>query len=90
MKRVHVLVSGTVQGVWFRESARKEAEALGAFGWVRNLPDGRVEAVFEGSAVAVETMVAWCHQGPPNAQVERVEAMAQEPTGEFAAFTVRR
>jgi acylphosphatase len=90
VKRVHVLVSGTVQGVWFRESTRRQAEGLGVVGWVRNLPDGRVEAVFEGPPPGVDALVAWCHEGPPNARVEQVEAKAAEPTGEFSSFAVLR
>lgn len=90
VKRLQVWVSGAVQGVWFRESTRQEAERLGVTGWVRNLPDGRVEAVFEGPAVAVEEMAAWCHKGPPDAAVDRVQATPQEPTGEFSGFSVLR
>ena len=90
MKRMRVLVSGTVQGVWFRESTREEADRLGVAGWVRNLPDGRVEAVFEGPAPGVEAMVAWCHRGPKNAAVERVEAEAEDPGGEQGPFRVIR
>lgn len=77
MTRVHVLVSGKVQGVWFRESTRQEAERLGVAGWVRNLPDGRVEALFTGPPAAVDEIVDWCHRGPPAAQVAGVEAMPQ-------------
>lgn len=87
---MRVLVSGTVQGVWFRESTREEADRHGVGGWVRNLPDGRVEAAFEGPALGVEAMVAWCHRGPPNAAVERVEAKAEEPKGEAGPFKVLR
>ena len=90
MERLRVLVSGTVQGVWFRESARKEAERVGVAGWVRNLPDGRVEAAFEGPAPAVQAIVEWCHHGPPNAAVERVEAVPEEPKGEAGPFRVLR
>ena len=90
MKRMRVLVSGTVQGVWFRESTRAEADRLGVAGTVRNLPDGRVEAVFEGPALGVEAMVDWCHRGPTNAAVERVEAEAEEPRGEKGPFKVLR
>lgn len=90
MKRMRVLVSGTVQGVWFRESTRKEAERLGVAGWVRNLPDGRVEAVFEGPGSGVEAMVAWCHRGPPNAVVGSVETIPEEPRGEQSPFRVLR
>ena len=90
MKRMRVLVSGTVQGVWFRESTRAEADRLGVAGWVRNLADGRVEAVFEGPALGVEAMVAWCHRGPKAASVERVQAEPEEPQGERGPFRVVR
>jgi acylphosphatase len=89
VKRLHVWVSGTVQGVYFRESARAEAERRGVAGWVRNLPDGRVEAVFEGPALAAEAMVDWCRRGPPNAAVEGIEAREEEPRGD-AGFAVLR
>jgi acylphosphatase len=84
-----VWVRGVVQGVFFRESARREAERLGLRGWVRNLPDGRVEAVFEGPAADVETAVAWCRHGPPAARVDHVEAIEEPVRGEVA-FHVRR
>lgn len=87
--RVHVLVTGKVQGVWFRESTRQEAERLGVSGWVRNLPDGRVEAVFTGPPQAVDELVAWCRKGPPNARVDGVAATAQ-PGGPESAFRVLR
>lgn len=69
----HVFVSGQVQGVFYRSETAKAAQKLGVAGWVRNLPDGRVEAVFEGPQAAVETMVRWCHQGSPAASVSNVE-----------------
>jgi len=80
--RAHVYVSGRVQGVFFRDSARGKARSLGVGGWVRNLPDGRVEAVFEGTRDAVEEMVRWCGEGPPHARVENVESSYEEPRGE--------
>jgi acylphosphatase len=86
--RAHVLVSGRVQGVWFRGTTCEEARALGLTGWVRNRRDGRVEAVFEGEERSVRRIVAWCHKGPPSARVESVEMDWQEPTGEFDRFTV--
>jgi acylphosphatase len=82
MRRVHLLIEGRVQGVFFRASCAREAEARGLGGWVRNLPDGRVEAIFEGSDTQLEGMVAWCRQGPPGAQVDEVAVTAEEPTGE--------
>jgi acylphosphatase len=81
VKRQHVWVSGRVQNVWFRDSCVREATARGVGGWVRNLADRRVEAVFEGPADAVAAMVAWCHEGPPRASVTRVEVRDETPTG---------
>ncbi len=90
MKRVRLLVSGRVQGVWFRESTRAEAERHEVAGWVRNLPDGRVEALLEGDDDAVDCLVAWCRRGPERAHVENLE-LAEEPyRGEHRTFEVRR
>jgi acylphosphatase len=80
--RRRVIVDGRVQGVFFRDSCRREAAAGGIAGWVRNLRDGRVEAVFEGPNDAVERMVQWCHVGPPRATVSAVETHVEEPRGE--------
>lgn len=88
-RRVHVHVSGTVQGVHFRATTRDRAREHGVDGWVRNLPDGRVEAVFEGPATAVDAMVEWCHEGSPSASVESVEAIDEEPQG-LDGFEIRR
>ncbi|HIG71409.1 MAG TPA: acylphosphatase [Myxococcales bacterium] len=71
--RIHVFVTGRVQGVWFRQATRERATQLGVGGWVRNLPDGRVEAMFEGAPDAVRDAVAFVHDGPPLARVETVE-----------------
>ncbi len=79
--RVRALVSGTVQGVGFRFSTVQQAQRLGVSGWVRNLPDGRVEAVFEGEGAAVEQAIAWCHQGPAAARVSQVETRTESPEG---------
>jgi acylphosphatase len=87
--RAHVFVSGRVQGVYYRANTRDTAAELGVDGWVRNLPDGRVEAVFEGPEDAVEEMVEWCHTGSPAAEVEDVEAEYADPGGEDG-FRVRR
>ncbi len=86
--RRRVLVSGRVQGVWFRESCRDEAVQAGVDGWVRNLDDGRVEAVLEGPAAAVDAVVAWCRQGPRRARVDRVDVVDEVPVGE-QGFRVR-
>ena len=86
--RRHVWVSGRVQGVWFREGCRRRARALGVGGWVRNLPDGRVEAVFEGARPAVEACVEWCRTGPPGARVDALEALEELVAG-TSGFQVR-
>jgi acylphosphatase len=88
--RAHLLIDGRVQGVYYRESARQAATALGVTGWARNLPDGRVEAMAEGPREAVERLIAWCHQGPPAAHVTGVDVTWSEATGEFPAWTTRR
>ncbi|MBI4344394.1 MAG: acylphosphatase [Euryarchaeota archaeon] len=88
--RVHVYISGRVQGVFFRDSARERALALGVRGWARNLPDGRVEGVFEGPRERVEELVAWCRQGPPHALVTGVDVGWEAYRGEFRSFEVRR
>ncbi len=80
--RARVLVRGLVQGVYFRHHTRERALARGVSGWVRNLPDGRVEAVFEGEREAVEAMIEWCRVGPRTARVEGVEVHWEEPIGE--------
>jgi len=89
MIRRHVIVSGRVQGVWFRESTRREAERLGLAGWVRNLPDGNVEAVFEGPVHAVDEVTAWCHHGPSGARVTSVAPRSEPPEG-LKGFRVLR
>jgi acylphosphatase len=88
--RSHVLVSGKVQGVFFRSSTKDKAEELGLSGWVRNLSDGRVEAVFEGEKEDVDTMVEWCRKGPEHARVTGVEIIREEYQGEFRGFFLRR
>ena len=88
MIRRHVTVHGRVQGVFFRDSCRREADILGVRGWVANRPDGSVEAVFEGDAGAVDEIVAWCRQGPEQAGVSRVDVESEEPEG-IAGFEVR-
>ena len=85
-----MVVSGDVQGVWFRETCRRRAEEEGVAGFVRNRSDGRVEAEFEGDAAAVERMIDWCRSGPPRADVRGVEVEPLEPAGDGAArFNVR-
>ena len=79
MTRKRVVVHGRVQGVFFRDSTRARAREAGVAGWVRNCPDGTVEAVFEGDADAVDRLVQWAHDGPRGAAVERVEVSEEEP-----------
>lgn len=88
MVRVRVLISGMVQGVFFRQATAEQARRLGVAGWVRNRPDGRVEAVFEGSQDVVDQIVSWCREGTPWSKVEQVEVTAEEPEG-LDAFRIR-
>lgn len=90
MRRVRTIIKGRVQGVWFRQSTADEATRLGLRGWARNLADGAVEAVFEGDAGAVETMLAWAKVGPPMANVTSIDLFEETPTGEPEGFTVKR
>jgi len=87
--RAHVFVSGRVQGVFFRHETKLKAMQNNVTGWVRNLPDGRVEAVFEGDKEAVEAMIEFCQRGPPGAKVENVEVIWENPTNEFKDFRIR-
>lgn len=90
MKRVHVWIQGHVQGVFFRATTRDEARERGVSGWVQNLADGRVEAVFEGTDEDVDAMVQWCSQGSPRARVDEVEVRDEEPSGAPSPFEIRR
>lgn len=85
--RAHVLISGKVQGVFFRANTIKEARELELTGWVRNLEDGTVEAVIEGPENKVKELILWCNEGPRLAKVEKVEVKYEVPTGEFEGFT---
>lgn len=87
--RARVIVHGLVQGVWFRASTKEEADRIGVKGWVRNLPDGSVEAVFEGEKKKVEEVIGWCHRGPSGARVSKVDIVWEPPTGEFERFDIR-
>ena len=87
--RLHVVVEGIVQGVFFRARTREEACSLGLSGWVRNCLDGRVEAVFEGEKDKVEKILKWCKKGPQGATVRNVEENWEEATGEFDSFSIK-
>jgi acylphosphatase len=86
--RAHVFVSGLVQGVFYRATCQREAQARGLRGWVRNLPDGRVEAVFQGPREAVEDMLRWCAKGPPRAQVSKIDLTYEDPQPDLQGFRV--
>ena len=88
-RAVRVLIEGRVQGVWFRGSTKETADALGVTGWVRNLPDGRVEAFAEGDEQALARFVAWCERGPELARVTNVETRWGDPEG-HVRFAVTR
>ena len=86
---LHLCISGRVQGVFYRASTQREARSLGLLGWVRNLPDGRVELVAEGPRPALEALVRWCASGPPAAEVTDLDAEWGEGGGTFSAFEIR-
>jgi acylphosphatase len=86
--RMRLVIEGRVQGVWFRDSTRRQADALGVFGWVKNRRDGAVEVLVEGPEDQVEKLVSWCHKGPPAAGVSRVHETREKWQGEFSAFDI--
>lgn len=88
--RAHIVITGIVQGVFFRVETQRVADKFGVSGWVRNKRDGSVEAVCEGERGAVESLLTWCTKGPPRASVDNVEILWQDFTGEFAGFRVTR
>ncbi len=87
--RAHMFVSGRVQGVFFRSQTKHNAERYDLKGWIRNLPDGRVEAVFEGEKEAVETLVEFCKHGPSSARVTNIKLRWETYTGEFDRFGIK-
>lgn len=86
--RIHLFISGKVQGVYFRHNTRIVAMKFGVKGWVRNVEDGRVEAIFEGDAANVNAVVEWCHTGPPNAIVDGVKVEYDSYHDEFLDFGI--
>ena len=86
---VHVIISGRVQGVWFRASTKKKAEELGITGWVRNTIDGDVEAVFEGEKDILDEMIKWCNKGPSLSKVKNVKVDNIEKISDFDSFSIR-
>jgi acylphosphatase len=89
MKRVHVFIGGRVQGVFFRAETQRAARGFNLSGWVRNIPDSRVEAVFEGEDENVDKMLDWCHVGPPAARVQEVITNEESYIGEFNDFNIK-
>ena len=87
--KTHVLITGRVQGVWFRASTKQKADQLGLRGWVRNTREGHVEAVFEGEEKIVNEMLEWCKKGPPLARVDDVKIRKETSSNEFVDFSVR-
>jgi acylphosphatase len=88
--RAHLVIHGRVQGVWFRGSMQDQAERVGVAGWVRNRPDGSVEAEVEGQRPLVDEVIAWAQHGPQGARVDRVEVAWIAPVGDRGGFAVRR
>ena len=88
--QAHLIIEGIVQGVFFRANAREKADKSNINGWIRNRPDGTVEAVFEGEEESVKKLIEWCHHGPPGAVVKNVKIEWQAYEGEFKNFTVIR
>ena len=86
--RAHAVISGRVQGVFFRMETKRAADGLGVFGWVKNQPDGTVEAVFEGDRDRVEAVLDWCREGPPGADVADVAVSWEDYTGDFKGFDI--
>lgn len=89
MKRVRLYISGIVQGVFYRANAQKEAERLRLTGYVRNLPDGRVEVLIEGEEPCVNKMISWCEVGPKYSRVDKIEVINENYRGEFKDFSIR-
>lgn len=86
--RAHVFISGKVQGVYFRQNTQQLAIRHGVTGWVRNLDDGRVEAIFEGDDINVNEIIEWCYAGPPKAHVQDVKVKFEKYIGEFFDFNI--
>jgi acylphosphatase len=86
--RVHVLISGKVQGVWYRASTKQKADELGLTGWVKNTADGSVEAVFEGEKTLIDEMIAWCWIGPQRAKVTDIKMLPSHSNENYTSFVV--
>ena len=86
--RVHIVISGRVQGVFFRMETKQIADSFNVSGWVKNNSDGTVEAIFEGKKEAVDSVVEWCRKGPPHSKVNRVDVISKDYKGEFNGFNI--
>jgi len=87
--RLHAIVHGNVQGVFFRANTQRKANELGLVGWVKNLPGSRVEVVAEGERKSLDQLLLWLHKGPPSATVDKVDFKWKNATGEFGGFNIR-
>ena len=88
-ERAHLIISGKVQGVFYRASAKEQADKLNLTGWVRNLPDDSVEIQVEGQKENIKDFLDWCYVGPPNAVVSNIDIEYLQPTGEFSSFNIK-
>jgi acylphosphatase len=89
MKALHLMIHGRVQGVWYRATTKEVASRFGIFGWVRNSPDGSVEAHIQGEDAAVDEMLDWCRRGPPGAYVDHIDIAEVKPKDEYKSFSIR-
>lgn len=89
MKKAHLIIEGKVQGVFFRASAKEQADRLNLAGWVRNIPEGSVEVQVEGKQDNLDDFLDWCHKGPPNALVTNVELKYLQPSGDLDSFDIK-
>lgn len=89
MERIHLFIAGRVQGVAFRWATQNAARSYGLCGWVKNMPDGRVEAMAEGERKILEIFKKWCHKGPPPSRVDNIECEWLEATGKFKDFNIK-
>jgi acylphosphatase len=87
--RLHIVIEGVVQGVFFRAGTKGKSCKLGLTGWVKNCPDGIVVAVFEGDIDKIDQIVEWCKKGPPGAVVRNTETIWEQPTGDYDSFTIK-
>lgn len=90
MRRCRLIISGRVQGVWYRQSTLEQAQLRGLNGWVRNLPDGGVEALLEGVEEKVSELITWCRKGPPSAIVKSVDVKEEPYVGDLSGFYIKR